>query len=75
MALFLLTIHLKMQKNFDGLNIIGTMKICSRQGLFKRISVNHGAWSGRYRDIFVFLLHTGTCMLCVPIRMASLRRF
>ena len=52
----------------------GTMKICSRQGEFELMSVNHSARSGGKIGIsFDFLLHES--MLCVLIRIALSRRF
>ena len=38
----------RIQSNFKGSNTVGTMKICSRQGQFELMSVNHSA---RTRDI------------------------
>ena len=35
-----------LQQNFNGSNTFGTMKICSRQGWFKPMSVNHSARPG-----------------------------
>ena len=34
------------QGNFSGLNTFGTMKICSRQGWFELVSVNHSSRTG-----------------------------
>ena len=33
-------------KNFNGSNIFGTMKICSTQGYFELMGVNHSGRSG-----------------------------
>ena len=35
-----------LQSNFNGSNTFGTMKVCSRQGKFELMSVNHSARSG-----------------------------
>ena len=35
-----------LQKNFNGSNTFGTMKICLRQRWFELMSVNHSAKSG-----------------------------
>ena len=43
---------LNIQKNFNGSNTFGTMKICSRQGKFELMSVNHSARSGGIIGIF-----------------------
>ena len=41
-----------LQSNFNGSNTFGTMKICSRQGEFELMNVNHSARSGGIMDIF-----------------------
>ena len=40
------------QKNFNGWNTFGTMKICMRQGWFELMSVNHSAGSGGIIGIY-----------------------
>ena len=62
------------QLNFNGWNTFGTMKISSRQGWFEPVRVDYSARSGGIIGIyFRFLQYEG--MLCVLIRIASLRRF
>ena len=36
----------KIQSNFNGSNIFGTIEICSKHGLFEPLRVNHGTSSG-----------------------------
>ena len=60
------------QLNFTS--TFGTIKISSRQGLFDKMSVNHSARSGWIIGIYLdFLKHEG--ILCIRIKIASLRRF
>ena len=37
---------IEIQSNFNGSNTFGTMKICSRQGQFELVSVNHSTRTG-----------------------------
>ena len=62
------------QSNFNGSNTFGTMKICSRQGLFERTRVDYRA---RSRSIIwsSFRFSSNKSMLCVLIRIASSWRF
>ena len=48
----------KIQPNFNGLNTLGTMKICSRQGQFEVMSVNHSARSSSIIAIFFLFFLT-----------------
>ena len=67
-------VSMDIQKNFNGLNTFGTMKICYRQGLFELISVDNNATSGGKIGIsFRFCLNDS--ILYVLIRIASSRRF
>ena len=62
------------QSNFDGSNLFGTVKICSRQRLFKPRKVTVGASPGGIMDIIVgylFGVIYFKCMLCERIRIAS----
>ena len=60
----------EIQLYFNGSNTFGTMIICSRQGEFELMSVNHCARSGGIIGMsFRFSLHEG--ILCVLIRIAS----
>ena len=61
------------QSNFNGSNTFGTMKISSRQGKFEPVRVDNCARSGGIIRIFLTFYNDG--MLCVLIRIASLRRF
>ena len=62
------------QSNFNGSNTFGTMKICSRQGLFEQTRVDYRA---RSRSIIwsSFRFSSNKSMLCVLIRIASSWRF
>ena len=40
-----------LQQTYNGLNTFGTMKICSRQGKFELMSVDHSARSGGIIEI------------------------
>ena len=76
LQLFLLFFLLNcVQWNFNGSNTFGTMQICSRRGYFELMTVNHSARSDGiiscFFFFFVFLSHEG--MLCVLIRIASMR--
>ena len=42
----------KIQSNFNGSNTFGTMKICSRQGQFELLSVNHSTRTESKVEIF-----------------------
>ena len=42
-----------LQSNFNGLNTFGTIKICSRQGSFELMSVNHSAMLGGIIEISI----------------------
>ena len=43
----------KVQSNFNGSNTFGIMKICSRQGKFELMSINHSARPGdKHMGIF-----------------------
>ena len=42
-----------MKQNFNGSNTFGTMKICSRQGLFELISVNYSTRPRGYKTFFM----------------------
>ena len=49
-----------LQSNFNGSNILGTIKICSRQGYFEPFRVDYSAMSGdiigmSFRCLFDFL--------------------
>ena len=62
------------QSNFEGSNLFGTMKICSRQRLFERRKITIGATPGGIMEIIVgylFGVLYFKCMLCVLIRIAS----
>ena len=52
------------QSNFDGSKTFGTMKICSRQGEFELMSVNHSARPGGILGIF-FLIFFRMMVCCV----------
>ena len=41
-----------MQSNFNGSNTFGARKICSRQGYFELVSVNHSARTGGKIEIY-----------------------
>ena len=69
------TPNFNVQTNCNGSNTFGTFKRCSRQGLFELVSVNHSARSGIILEIYFWFSLTWTHMLCVLIRIASLRRF
>ena len=43
--------QIRLQSNFKGSNTFGAMKICTRQGQFKLISVNYSARSGGIIEI------------------------
>ena len=45
------------QSNFNGLNTFRTMKICSRQGYFELVSVNHSARTGGKVEIYFRLFN------------------
>ena len=47
------------------------MKICSKQGKFKLMSINHSARSGGIIGMFFFDFLQPKGMLCVLIRIAS----
>ena len=64
---------LYIQSNFDGSNLFGTMKSCSRQRLFEPRKVTIGATPGVKMEIIVgylFGVLYFKCMLCVLIRIA-----
>ena len=64
----------KIQSNFDGSNLFGTMKICLRQRLFEPRKVTIGATPGGIMEIIVgyfFGVQYFKCMLCVLIRITS----
>ena len=60
-VLFVICIYI-IQPNFNGSNTFGTMKICSRQGLFELMSVKHSAWSeGLIGISFRFFFNMTVC--------------
>ena len=49
-------LKVQIQSNFNGSNTLGTMKICSRQGKFELVSVNHSARTGGKVEIYFHFL-------------------
>ena len=54
---------LQLQLKFNGSNTFETMKICSRQGKFELMSVNHSARSGGIIVIFVLFFNMKVCCI------------
>ena len=52
---------LKNEPNLNGSNTFVTMKICSRQGQFEVMSVNHSARSGGMRIFFFIFFSMKVC--------------
>ena len=66
--------YISVQSNFDGSNLFGTMKICSKQRLFEPGKVTISATPGGIMEIIVgylFGILYFKCLLCVLIRIAS----
>ena len=62
----------ELQSNFDGSNLFGTMKICSRLRLFEPRKVTIGATPGGIMETIVgylFGVLYFKCMLCALIRV------
>ena len=52
------------QQNFNGANTFRTMKLCSRQGEFELMSVNHSARSGGIM-VIIFSIFFNMKVCCV----------
>ena len=55
---------LQIRSNFNGSNTFGALKVCSRQGEFELMSVNHSARSEGIIGINFLFFMTGRYVVC-----------